>query len=145
MALRAEYLKELAAKLPLRNAGSHDRLRKLIIGGFFDTPKTTDQLTTEIRQTIGMRMQSNVVQTYMRKFMDQGIIRVLRSERYHGNYWVLASDEEVKEAQLAIQLRNGDRNQPFSVSKEKSAEVLSLPTHHLLASTKIKILFLAAN
>ncbi len=107
---------------------------------------TTDELVTEIRQTAGTRMQSNVVQTYMRKFMDKGIVRVLRSEQHHGNYWILASEDEVKAAQLALQSKNGKHaNAPSPVAKEKTPEVLSLPTHPLLGTTKTKILFLAAN
>jgi hypothetical protein len=143
---RAEQLKEAAANLSLRNGGPHERLQKLIVDGFFDRPRTTDELITEIRQTVGKRMQSNVVQTYMRKFMDKGIVRVLRSEQHHGNYWILASEEEVKAAQLELQIKNGKyANAPSSRSKEESPEVLSLPTHPLLGTTKTKILFLAAN
>jgi hypothetical protein len=145
MALRAEYLKELASTLPLRNGSPHERLRKLIIRGFFDKPKTTDELTTEIRQTIGTRLPSNVVQTYMKKFMDKGIIRVLRSERYHGNYWVLASEHEVKAAQRTLQYKNGDDTPALSpIAKAKTAELSSLAEDPLLEA-KIKILFLAAN
>src|SRR5258708_4467071 len=103
MSTKAKRLKELAATLPLRSGGTHELIRKLIVDGYFDSPKTTKQLITEIRQTMGTRLQSNVVQTYMRKFMEKGILRSLVDKQHHGNWWILASGDEVKAAQLIFQ------------------------------------------
>lgn len=146
MPATVKHLKELAANLSLQSGGKHELFRKLIVDGFFDTAKTTNELITEIRQTVGTRLQSNVVQTYMRKFMEQGIIRSLRDEQRHGNFWVLANEDEVKAAQLALQSQNGKHaNAPSTLSKGPVIESFSLPAHPLLQTPKTKILFLAAN
>jgi hypothetical protein len=146
METRAEQLKTLSTKLPLRSGGLHERLQKLIVDGFFDTPRTTDAIITEIRQTAGTRIQSNTVQTYMRKFMDRGIVRALRSEQHHGNYWILASEDVVNAAQLTLQSKNNKQtNGSAHLSKENTQEALSFPINPLLGVTKVKILFLAAN
>src|SRR5262245_26389306 len=130
MPQNAKQLKALAADLSLQKKGHHARFRKLIVEGFVDTPKTSDELVTEILHTTGTRLSSSVVQTYMRKFMDQGIVRVLRGKQHHGNYWILASEDEVRAAQLALQLEHGKHaNAPCPSSNEKAPEVLSLPTH----------------
>jgi hypothetical protein len=136
----AKQLKALTASLPLKAGGNHERIQKLIVDGFFDTAMTTDELIREIRQTTGSRWESNVVQTYMRKFMEKGIIRSLTSNRHRGNLWVLASDDEVKAAQVALQTdnREADATQP-------SAEAFALPSHPLLETPATRILFLAAN
>jgi CHAT domain len=137
-----KQLKQLAAKLLLQKGGKHERLQKLIVDGFFDTPKTTEELVTEIKHTSGTRFPSNVVQTYMKKFMDQGIIRVLRSEQHHGNYWIIADEDTVHAGQTALKAKNEKRG---ISSVGKIPEDFSLPAHPLLGTTKTKILFLAAN
>jgi hypothetical protein len=124
--MSANSLKKLASKLSLQKGGNHEHIRKLIVDGFFDTPKTTDEIITEIRQNVGKRLKSNIIQTYMRKFMENGIIRSFRDEQHRGNFWILVSADKMSSAKNA-------------------AGAFSLPTHPLLQITKSKILFLAAN
>jgi hypothetical protein len=82
----------------------------------------------------------------MKKFMDKGIIRVLRSEQHHGNFWILTTENEVKAAQLTLQHKNGNyANPPSPLPKGLAVESFSLPAHPLLQTPKTKILFLAAN
>jgi hypothetical protein len=126
MSVKDKNLKVLAESLSLQNGGNHELLRKLIVDGFFDTPKTTNEIITEIRQNVGKRLKSNIIQTYMKKFMENGIIKSFRDEHHHGNFWILASVDKA----------------PLS---RNSAGAFSLPVHPLLQITKNKILFLAAN
>jgi predicted transcriptional regulator len=130
-----DNLKEVASKLSLQKGSTHEHLRKLIVDDFFGTVKTTNEIIEEIRQTAGKRIESSVVQTYMKKFMDKGIIRALKAEKSRGNFWILANHENVKEAQAMLK----------SQTHRNVVEALALPTHSLLASTKTKILFLAAS
>jgi hypothetical protein len=146
MSAESKKLKALATNLSLRDGGKHELLRKLIVDGFFDTPKTTGEIITEIRQTVGTRLESNVIQTYMRKFMEQGIVRSLRDKHHHGNFWILASEDAVSTAQKSLQYKNGKHGSASSSSlKDASVESFALPTHPLLQTPKSKILFLAAN
>ena len=124
--MSANSLKKLAIKLPLQKGGNHDLIRKLVVAGFLDTPKTTDEIITEIRQRVGKRLKSNVMQTYMKKFMENGIVRSFRDKQHRGNLWALANADKV-------------------ASSQNAAAVFSLPVHPLLQVTKTKILFLAAN
>lgn len=123
-------LKELAINLPLQRGGRHELIRKLIVDDFFDMPKTTNDVINEIRQNVGTRLKSNVIQTYMKKFMGEGIIRSFRDEPYHRNLWILASVDKAKTTISSKDAANG------SVSPQ---------THPSIHMTKSKILFLAAN
>lgn len=86
-----KILKSRAGSLSLQVGGKHELIRKLIVQGFFDFPESTAELISEIRQTFGRRLKPNEIQTYMRKFMEAGIIRALRQDGKHGNFWILAS------------------------------------------------------
>jgi hypothetical protein len=145
MPANAENLKNVATNLILQRGGHHERLRKLIVAGFFDAPKTTEELVKEIRQTTGKNLRSNSVQTYMKKFMHNNIIRVLQNKKHRGNFWVLASENEVKAAQLSLSSNNGESATAPPASTSNTPEAFSLPTHPLLGTAKTKILFLAAN
>jgi hypothetical protein len=85
-----EKLKTAASELSFQPGSRYRVIQLLIARGFFDTPKSTGQLLLEIRQSTGNRWKSNVVQTYMRKFMEAGIIRSIRDKDQRGNLWVIA-------------------------------------------------------
>jgi len=65
--------------------------RALIVKGFFDLPKTTNELIGEIRSTFGKRLKPNEVQTDKKKFIEEAIIKAFRVDTYRRNFWVLAS------------------------------------------------------
>lgn len=94
--MSAKVLKENAKNLSLQPGGKHELIRKLIVQGFFDLPKTTRELITEIRQTFGRKLKSNEIQTYMKKFMEAGIIRAAHDKDFTGNFWILASMNKEK-------------------------------------------------
>lgn len=85
-----KQLKEKARKLQFRRGSKHEFIRKLITDGFFDLPKTTDMLITEIRDIFGKRLKASEVNVYMKKFMPD-FIRAFRPSGHQGNFWVLAS------------------------------------------------------
>lgn len=86
-----DKLKASAAELSFQPGSRYQVIQALILRGFFDVPKNTGQLLLEIRQSTGKRWKSNIVQTYMRKFMEKGIIRSVQDEDQRGNLWVIAS------------------------------------------------------
>lgn len=137
MSTKSHDLKTLAKNLPLAKGSRHEYFRKLIVDGFFDTPKTSDEIVNEIRQTAGKRLESSVIQPYIKRFMSEGIIRALSNERQRGNFWILGSDEEIKAAQLALKSQDVGLGNGF-------ASILA-PQTPPLATAKTKILFLAAN
>ncbi len=98
--MSAKNLKDKASHLLLQRGSKHELIQKLIVSGFFDAPKTTSELTLEIRQTFGKKLQSNEVQTYMKKFMEAGIIRAVQNKQSRGNFWIIASVDKSKAAQL---------------------------------------------
>lgn len=98
--MAAKNLKDKASQLPLQRGSKHELIQKLIVSGFFDTPKMTSELILEIRQTFGKRLRSNEIQTYMKKFMEAGVIRAVHDKQSKGNFWILASMDKSKAVQL---------------------------------------------
>lgn len=98
-------LKEKAKNLQLRKGSKYEFIRTLIGRDFFDLPKTTQKLIDEVRDIFGKKLKTNEVQTYMKKFMGEGIIRAVRPGGFSGNFWVLASVSKDK----TFQMINKDR------------------------------------
>lgn len=98
--MSAKNLKDKASQLPLQHGSKHELIQKLIVSGFFDTSKMTSELILEIRQTFGKRLRSNEIQTYMKKFMEVGIIRAVHDKQSRGNFWILASMDKSRAEQL---------------------------------------------
>src|SRR3989344_94144 len=98
--MSAKNLKDKANQLPLQRGSKHELIQKLIVSGFFDTPKMTSELILEIRQTFGKKLKSNEIQTYMKKFMGAGIIRAAHDKQSRGNFWILASMDKSKAMRL---------------------------------------------
>lgn len=86
-----KFLKEKAKKLQLRQGSKYELIRSLIVSGFFDDPKTTKKLIDEIRQDYGKKLKTIEIQTYMKKFMNIGVIRAVKLPDHKGNFWVLAN------------------------------------------------------
>lgn len=91
MPMSGRLLKEKARNLQLQEGSKHQFIRNLIIKGFFDSPKTTQALITEIRCTFGRKLKPNEVQSYMKKFMAEGVLHAIRPKGYQGNFWFLTS------------------------------------------------------
>ncbi|MGD0338242.1 MAG: hypothetical protein ABSB78_05585 [Bacteroidota bacterium] len=89
--MSSDDLKYKANRLALENGSKHELIRVLIVKGFLDSPKDTQTLLREIKHTIGKKLKSIEIQTYMRKFMEAGIVQAIHHEGHRGNYWVLAS------------------------------------------------------
>ncbi|TET84176.1 MAG: hypothetical protein E3J36_02105 [Candidatus Nealsonbacteria bacterium] len=89
--MSGKLLKEKAKNLSLPRGSKYEPIRALIVKNFFDLPKTTKELITEIRHTFGKKLKPNEVQTYMKRFLTEGIIRAVRPTGHRGNFWVMAS------------------------------------------------------
>src|SRR6266436_5138666 len=101
--MSTKTLKKSAVELSLKQGGTHALIRQLIVKGFFDTPRTTNEVITEIRQNVGTRLSSNVIQTYMKKFMLAGIIYGFESKQCRGKFWVLASVDKAKATEHIVE------------------------------------------
>ncbi|MEK7637216.1 MAG: hypothetical protein AAB402_02355 [Patescibacteria group bacterium] len=99
--MTAKALKERAKKLSLRAKGKHEFIRTLILEGFFDTPVTSPALILRVKERFGKKLKPNHVQTYMQKFMMEGIIQAIKKEGLIGNLWVLSSVLRAKALKLA--------------------------------------------
>lgn len=89
--MSATEIKQLAKNLSLKKGSKYELIRKLINSDFLDTPKSTDEIVTEIRQISGRRLKSSEMQPYMKKFMTADIIRAVQIEGGKANFWVLAN------------------------------------------------------
>lgn len=98
--MSGKALKAKAETLTLRRGSKHEYIRTLIIKGFFDLPRRTQDLINEIRDTFGKRLKANEVQTYMRKFMAEDIVRAFKFPGHQGNFWVLATMNRAQAARL---------------------------------------------
>jgi hypothetical protein len=93
-------LKASAAALTLQPGGPHDLFRRLIVDGALDSPTSSAELVQRVAETFGRKYKTKHVQTYMRKFMDTGIVRAVKPKAARGNYYVIASltrDEALRE------------------------------------------------
>jgi hypothetical protein len=89
--MSATEIKQLAQNLSLKKGSKHELIRKLIIADFFDTPKSSDDVITEIKQIAGKRLKSSEIHPYMKKFMGADLIRSVQDEGIKGIFWVLAN------------------------------------------------------
>jgi len=95
-----KQLKEKAKSLSLQKGSKYEFIKALIVRDFFNSPKTTQYLIDEIRYTFGKKLKPNEVQTYMKKFMSEGIIRAIKPSGHQGNFWVLTSVSKEKALQM---------------------------------------------
>lgn len=103
--MSSKELKKKAEELSLVKGGKHEYIRTLILKGYFDLPKSTLQLIDEIRRTRGRKWKTIEVQTYMKKFMEKGIIHAVRPHGLKGNFWVLANIHENEALRLIGQTK----------------------------------------
>jgi len=85
----------------LEPEGKHALLRHLILDGLFDSPVQSTDVVRRIAEKFGTRMKTSYVQTYMRKFMEQGVIQAIKPQDSNANYYVLTS---VSHAQAAREI-----------------------------------------
>ncbi len=62
-----------------------------VLDGLFDSPVSSEDVIRRIKEKFGKRWKTSYVQTYMRKFMEAGVIHAVKPVGHKGNYWVLAS------------------------------------------------------
>jgi len=98
--MSGRVLKEKAKNLRLRKGSKYEFIRTLIMQDFFDSPETTQKLIDEVRDVFGKKLKTIEVQTYMKKFMGEGIIRAVRPSGFSGNFWILASVSKEKAFQM---------------------------------------------
>jgi len=89
--MSGDALRASAASLTLLQGGPHDLFRRLIVDGVLDAPTSSAELVQRVAETFGQRYETKYVQTYMRKFMNAGIIRAVKPKAARGNYYVIAS------------------------------------------------------
>ncbi len=98
--MSGKFLKEKAKNLQLQKGSKYEFIRMLIGQDFFDSPKTTQKLIDEIRDIFGTKIKAIEVQTYMKKFMGEGIIRAVRPGGFNRNFWILSSISKEKALQM---------------------------------------------
>jgi hypothetical protein len=84
-------LKEQAKNLSFTSTSKYAAIQKLILDGFFDKPVSSEEVVRAIVETSGQRWSTSYVQTYMRKFLEAGIIRGVKFAGNACNYWVISS------------------------------------------------------
>ncbi len=85
---------ELKAKLDSLHIDPETRysvIRRLLLDGTLDGPVSSEEIVRHINEISGERWKTVWVQTYMRKFLDAGIIRAIKPANSNRNYWVIAS------------------------------------------------------
>jgi hypothetical protein len=89
--MSAKALKAKASALPIGAKTNHAILRKMLIDGFFDKAVSSEEVVLGIRESVGDRWKTSHVQTYMKKFMREGIIHAVKPPHSNLNFWVIAS------------------------------------------------------
>jgi len=84
-------LKQEAQDLDIKAGSKHANIRRLIADGFFDRPVPSQDIVLRVGELFGERWKTIHVQTYMKKFLQAGIIQGVKSPVSRNNFWVLAS------------------------------------------------------
>jgi hypothetical protein len=80
------------AKLLQVGAGTHyATIQKLILGGLFDKPVSSEEVSRSVSEKSGNRLKTIHVQTYMKKFQNADILHAVKPPKSKQNYWVLTS------------------------------------------------------
>ncbi len=99
-------------------------IRELTLEGYFDTAASSGELLSAVKNRFGRKFPVTYVQTYMKPFLQAGILRAKRSEKYVGNLWLgswLKSDsrsKNVKSLDLEIETTAWDveSSQDFDIA-----------------------------
>jgi hypothetical protein len=83
-------------EMDIKKGSIHFMIAKLIRNGFFDTPRRTTEVIEKNKSISGKKLKSNIIQTYMKKFMQNDILASFTIEGEKGNYWYSASLGEEK-------------------------------------------------
>src|SRR5882724_9174850 len=62
-------------------------IRELIIRGLFDSPVHSAEIIRAVRDEFGRKFPVSYVQTYMKQFLEAGVIRAQASPGQRGNSW----------------------------------------------------------
>jgi hypothetical protein len=89
--MSGDEVKARAKQMELRAGGVHDSIRALIVNGSMDRPISSKEMVRRISEISGKKTKTNYVHTYVRKFMEEGLIRAVRSNGARTNYYVLTS------------------------------------------------------
>ena len=146
--------------LDLKRNSPHFLIARLIRNKFFDNPKKTQDVIEKIKGISGKRLKSNIIQTYMKKFLSEEIIACFSVKGEKGNYWYINSITEDKarnltglskmEAKIADQLFSDKLLSKLNPSFESEIQDLNVVfgksgtcTAFLLRKILEKLIFLA--
>jgi len=115
--MSGKALKNKAQALVVGAGSHHDTLKKLIAEGFFDKPVSTKEVAKRVSEKSGSRLKSNHVQTYIKKFLSEGILHGVKPAGKR-TYWVLASVSEAEALALIGKNRKLQELQAELFSKE---------------------------
>lgn len=93
MATKKEILGKLD-RLIFKEGSLYFLIAKLIRNDFFDSPKKTTELIEKLKGISGKRIDSRIIQTYIKKFMEEDIISSFSIKGEKGNYWYISSLNE---------------------------------------------------
>jgi hypothetical protein len=83
--------KDSARDMDLEPESTHALLRQLILDGLFDSPVRSTDVVRRIAEKFGTRIRTSYIQTYMRKFMEHGVIQAIKPQGSTSNYYVITS------------------------------------------------------
>jgi predicted transcriptional regulator len=89
--MSGEDPKELAVRMNLDPSSIYEIIRRLLLDGLFDVPVPSALVVDRIRERFGRKLSTAYVQTYMRKFMEAGIVHAVKPNKSQSNYYVLTS------------------------------------------------------
>jgi hypothetical protein len=92
--IKSKDIKQKCAALQINATSKYNFIKRLIMSGYLDLPKKTSDVLKEIRMKCGKKMKSSEIQTYMKKFMLEDIIKAIQRKGIKGNSWVLTSYNE---------------------------------------------------
>lgn len=83
--------KAVAKAMSFDPSSRYEFIRQLIVEGSFDSPVTSSEVVRLIREKFGRKLKTTYIQTYLRKFMEAGVIHAVTPRGSKLNHYVLTS------------------------------------------------------
>jgi hypothetical protein len=133
--MSGEELKRIAASLPLELQTPHGCLQRLVGEGVFDEPVSSEDVSRFATERCGRSIKTIHVQTYMKRFMDAGVIQAVKPAGMRQNFWTLASVDR-KEALRRLGKTQKSKQVEHELFSDELVSKLNKDFHRELAELK---------
>jgi hypothetical protein len=89
--MATEATRQTLSLMNIDTDSNYELIRRLVLEGAFDSPLSSAEVVRRIQERFGKRIPTSYIQTYMRRFMEAGVIRAVKPNGSTANYYVIGS------------------------------------------------------